>query len=132
MALHYVFIAWLSHYSPGLILRGRYDGSLVWGRIYHEIFHIQDGTANLSFVAFCSIYGMAAFYKMKIHNLMQEQNKVQPFTEQPSHSAPSSEDLLVILMNEKRQTVRQGRRRQNSKAQSYFYPSTPPHTDTSQ
>lgn len=101
MALHYVFIACLSHYSPVFILRGRYDGSLVRGRIHHKIFHIKDGTAHLSCAAFVSIYGMAAFCRMKIHNAMQEQNKVKPFPEQPVHSPQASEDLLIILIIEK-------------------------------
>lgn len=51
---------------------------------------IKDGTANLSCVAASSIYGVAAFYKMKIHSATQEQNKVQPFPEQPLHSPESS------------------------------------------
>lgn len=58
MALDYVFIAWLSHYSPVFILRGGDDGSLVWGKIYPAIFHTQGGTANLSFVALFPTYGM--------------------------------------------------------------------------
>ena len=72
MALDYVFIAWLSHYSPVFILRGGDDGRLVWGKIYHAIFYTQDGTANLSFVALFRIYG-----KKKIHNVTRELNRVQ-------------------------------------------------------
>lgn len=106
MALHYVFIACLSHYSPVFILRGRYDGSLVQGRIHHKIFHIKDGTANLSCAAFFSIYGMAAFYEMKIHSAVQEENKIQPFPEQTLQSPQSSEDLLIILTNGKTRTVK--------------------------
>lgn len=65
MALHYVFAACLSHYSPALILRGRYDGSPGQGRIHHKTFPVKDGTANLSCASSSSIHVMVAPYRMK-------------------------------------------------------------------
>lgn len=67
MALHYVFIACPSHYSPAFILRSRYDGSPRQGKMHHKTSPIKDGTANLSCASSSSsIHGRAAPYKTSL------------------------------------------------------------------